>query len=328
MSFMLSDAAICEIEKKIGHTFKNKALLVQAFTRRSYQNEEAQKGKKTMQSNEVLEFLGDAILGAVVASTLLSRHGNTEKGYLATEMDEGAFSTVKSRMSDKSMLSGRMTEMGLHRYLRVSNGDREGGIIDEPSVKEDLFESIIGAVFLDTDRDFAATAAVVSEMLDIEEYLNKGSNTKNAKNLLQEYCQAKRLTFRYENLGVSGPEHAPTYEVALYIGDERYAVASGKNLKKAEMEAASGALMRLDGEKTVSSPREKNPRTFLKEWADKEKCRVEYTVEERENAPFTARFFAVCLVEGKTFGEGVGGSKKEAMTAAAKKAYERLTEKE
>ena len=328
MSFMLSDAAVCDIEEKIGYTFKNKALLVQAFTRRSFQNEEAQKGKKTMQSNEVLEFLGDAILGAVVASTLLTRHGNTDKGYLRTEMDEGAFTTVKSRMSDKSMLSGRMTEMGLHRYLRVSNGDRENGITDEPSVKEDLFESIIGAVFLDTERDFARTTDVIAEMLDIEEYLNKGNKAKNAKNLLQEHCQAERLPFRYEILSVSGPEHAPIYEVALLIGNERYAVANGKNLKKAEMAAASEALLRLNEEKISRTPKEKNPRTLLKEWADKEKCRVEYTVEERDTEEFASRFLAVCIVEGQTFGEGVGGSKKEAMTAAAKKAYERLKEKE
>lgn len=328
MSLMLSDAALRVIEEKIGYSFKNKALLVQAFTRRSFQNEEAQKGKKTMQSNEVLEFLGDAILGAVVASTLLARHGNTDKGYLFTEMDEGAFTTVKSRMSDKSMLSGRMTEMGLQRYLRVSNGDRENGITDEPSVKEDLFESIIGAVFLDTGRDFSATAAVVTEMLDIEEYLTAGNKTKNAKNLLQEHCQARRLTFRYETLGVTGPEHAPIYEVALHIDGRRYAVGSGKNLKKAEMAAASEALLRLNEEKISRTPKEKNPRTLLKEWADKEKCRVKYTVEERDAEEFTSRFLAVCLVEGKTFGEGVGGSKKEAMTAAAKKAYERLKEKE
>lgn len=328
MPLRFSDAAIRDIEGKINYSFKSKALLVQAFTRRSFQNEEAQKGRTAMQSNEVLEFLGDAILGAVVASTLLSRHGDTDKGFLSTEMDEGAFTTVKSRMSDKSMLSGRMTGLGLHRYLRVSNGDRECGIIDEPSVKEDLFESIIGAVFLDTGRDFARTAAVVTDMLDIEEYLSKGSKTKNAKNLLQEHCQAKRISFRYETLGVSGPQHAPLYEVALYIDGERLAVGSGKNLKKAEMAAASEALSRLMGEASALPPKQKHPRTLLKEWADRERCRVEYTVEERDTEEFTARFLSLCIVEGKTFGEGVGGSKKEAMAAAAKKAYERLMEKE
>lgn len=326
---MLSAATVREIEAKINYTFVNKGLLIQAFTRRSFSNEEEQAGREVMQCNEVLEFCGDSILGAVIVSTLLARNGDMTAGYLKTALSEGAFSTVKSRMSDKSMLSERMTHLGLHRYLLLSNGDRERGIADEPSVKEDLFESIVGAVFLDSGGDFARVSDVVCGMLDIDAYLTERASVKNEKNRLQEYCQARKIPFSYETLGMSGPEHDPTYTVSLAVGGKALAVGSGRNVKKAEMAAAREALLLLEGGTTVDNPQdEKQPRTVLKEWADKTRASVAYTSCESDGDSLDARFTAICTVNGKTLGKGVGGSKREAMARAATEALDKLNIKE
>ena len=237
----MTDKEIEITEHKIGYHFNNKALLRQAFTRRSYYNEKRQAKDKHIECNEVLEFLGDSILGCTVAKTLVDKYSSADSHGLHSSLDEGIFSVIKSNLSDKSMLSGRIKDLELNKFFIMGEGDIREGIDNQPSAMEDLFESIIGAVFIDSGQDFEAAAHVVLNMLDIEKFLLSNCR-KNAKNIVQEYAQANKLDFCYLDKGCDGPEHDRIFFRALVIDGQEYPTASGKNVKKAEMAAAETAI--------------------------------------------------------------------------------------
>ncbi len=334
----LSPQAVREIEETISYTFVNKSLLYQAFRRSSYCNEVEQITGVLMPSNEILEFCGDSVLGASVVTALFQKYARTEGDYgVLSGLDEGMFSTVKSNLSDKSMLSRRMDEMGLHRYLFVSRGDRDQRINDTPSVKEDLFESILGAVYLDSGS-FDTAMRVVRVMLDPEAFLQRWEGKKNAKNRLQEICQARRIRFSYRQISVEGRENDPTYKVVCILDGDEVSVGEGHSRKAAEMEAASRACLFLEStdailKKDPRDPREaeRNPIQVLKEWNDRkkrDKAEILYRVTKREEneRPY---FSAVCVFlsggEENEVGQGEGYSTREAKRAAAAAACDKLS---
>ena len=116
---------IGKIEKIIGYTFKSKALLTQAFTRSSYCNENRIRGKAPFQSNEVLEFFGDGVLSLGIITTLLSDLTKPYEFGIATELGEGDFSNIKSKLSDKKNLSVSTFALGLEKYLIMGEGDEK-----------------------------------------------------------------------------------------------------------------------------------------------------------------------------------------------------------
>lgn len=238
------------IEEKIGYTFRDKSLLRQAFTRTSLCNEIG-KGDKRPEANEVLEFFGDSVLSLIIVSFFVKECTERCDYGIKARWSEGDFSTLKSNLADKANLSRSMAALGLSEYLLVGAGDAKLGIKCEPSVMEDLFESIIGAVYIDTDRDIATVTRVVEGMLDMSVYKRQNAPTQNAKNRLQEWCQdkARRLPPpRYETISEEGPDHKKVYKRGVYIGERLVAVASGKSFKLADLEAAALALKILESE--------------------------------------------------------------------------------
>ncbi len=239
-----------EIEKIIGYEFKNKALLRQAFTRESYCNELRAVGVE-LQSNEVLEFCGDSVLGASVITILMEKYSSFSEGGMKSTLREGNFSNIKSRLSDKRMLSERIYELGLYEYLLLNRGDVKMNIATQPSVMEDLFESIVGAVYFDSGKDMALIISLINRMLDVEKYLEKNNvqALKSSKNLLQEWCQEKKLDRpTYTVIDEIGPEHEKTYTVLCEIEGKGYAKGVGKNKKAAESDAAEKTLSLLENE--------------------------------------------------------------------------------
>ena len=199
------------IEKIIGYTFRDKSLITQAFTRTSFCNENG----GAYQSNEVLEFIGDSVLSVSIITFLMDMHAERYKHGIKTVFDEGDFSNIKSKLSDKKNLSECITSLGLEKYLRMGEGDKKLGIECEPSVKEDLFESIIGATYIDCGRNIATVMKVVSRMLDVSIYAVKNPPTQSAKNALQEFCADKKRKLpppAYKTLSEEGPDHKKTYE--------------------------------------------------------------------------------------------------------------------
>lgn len=185
-----------KIEDVIGYEFENKDLLQQAFVRKSYSEENGG------QNNEVLEFIGDKVLDFVVIRIMMERFGEiTEKKdysefklrnpkYFQTKYGEGKFTDIKQDLVKKKALSNAMDTLGFHTYLIMGKGDIKQNIQDEPSVKEDLFEAILGAVAIDSRWDMEALKIVVENMIDFDAYFeNDLENSQNYVGLVQEWFQ-------------------------------------------------------------------------------------------------------------------------------------------
>jgi ribonuclease III len=170
------------IQDQIGYEFKNKDLLQQAFVRRSYSEENGG------ENNEVLEFVGDKVLDLIVVKLLTDKYGyfssecddyNPDEGFneFISEHQEDKLTEIKKGLVKKETLANCIDNLGLADYLIVGKGDLKNNVQNEPSVKEDLFEAIIGAVALDANWNFEEMQSVVEIMLDIDSLLESGENT-------------------------------------------------------------------------------------------------------------------------------------------------------
>ena len=245
---MIFDKSIADIEKKIGYTFRDKSLLRQAFTRESFCNEARGRGVP-YQSSEVLEFFGDSVLSAAIVTDLIKTKSSRYEHGIKTALREGDFSNIRSKLADKKNLSENISRLGLEKYFIMGEGDRKMNIENEPSVREDLFESIIGAVYIDSDFDMNAVIAVAEVMLDISEYLSHAAPPMQSyKNMLQEWCASKKRRLPppvYEKVDESGPDHDKTYVCVCYVNGELLGRGTARNVKLAESAAAKDALEKL-----------------------------------------------------------------------------------
>lgn len=271
---------IKEIEEKIGYTFNDKNLLKQAFTRSSYCNENQRSAGQRYQSNEVLEFFGDSVLSAAIVTLLMRDCMKRYEHGISTELNEGDFSNIKSKLSDKKNLSLATKAMNIEKYLLLGEGDAKLGVQNEPSVMEDLFESIIGAIYVDSGNNIKSVINSVAKMLDVKSYSSeRGTPIQSFKNSLQEWCadkKHKRPAPIYKTVSESGPDHKKIYERACYIGDKVYGIGQGKNLKLADSAAAEEALKALIAELEILNVQANFEKTALsvqklKEYAAKEK---------------------------------------------------------
>lgn len=177
------------VQAQIGYTFKNLDLLNQAFTRRSYS---AEKGGE---NNEVLEFIGDKALDFAVIKLLIEKYGEMKNGEQMAGNDvnefscvrsEGELTRLKSRMVEKKSLARRMDEMGFAQHLIMGNSDVKNNVLKEMSVKEDLFEAIVGAVALDSDWNVPVIQSVVETMLLPEDFIENDSDD-NYVRMIQDW---------------------------------------------------------------------------------------------------------------------------------------------
>ena len=174
---ILKNYEIEEIERKIGYTFASKVLLEQAFTRRSFTEEHGG------ENNEVLEFLGDKVLSLAVVKALSDEYAYpTDDEEYAIEFDEEDLTDILTELVCSENLASRIDDMGLNKYLIMGKGDVRNNVQNDDSVKEDLFEAIVGAVTMDLDWkhvdkngigrwDIERLKKVVSKMLNLNEVL-------------------------------------------------------------------------------------------------------------------------------------------------------------
>ena len=244
------DKNIPLIEQKIAYTFRDKSLLRQAFTRTSYINE-AFLGKRA-QSNEVLEFFGDSVLSSAIVTFLIKEKAQRCTYGIYTDLRESEFTSIRSRLSDKSNLSKSIKKIGLQEYLIMGEGDAKLGIANESSVMEDLFESILGAVYIDSDFSMAAVITSVEAMLDISDFLSGKPQITlgSSKSRLQEYCADKKRRLPppvYKIIKEEGPDHCKSYTVSCSVNGKELGTGSGRSVKLAEKAAAEMALAKLEG---------------------------------------------------------------------------------
>ncbi len=244
------DLNIEKIENKIGYRFRDRSLLRQAFTRESFCNEANLRARIKHQSNEVLEFFGDSVLSCAIVTLLIRGHSYRYERGIRTELNEGDFSNIRSRLSDKKNLSDNIARLGIEKYLIMGEGDAKLEIYNERSVREDLFESIIGAVYIDSGFDLERVVEVVSRMLDTSVYLQRSTPapSQSPKNALQEWCADKKRRLPppvYEVIEESGPDHDKHYTVRCIIDGEPRGVGEGRSVKLAQSEAARNTLVLL-----------------------------------------------------------------------------------
>lgn len=322
---------ISEIEEKIGYTFKDKSLITQAFTRSSFCNENKSRSGRGYISNEILEFFGDSVLSTAIISMMLRDKTERYEHGVFTDLKEGDFSNIRSKLSDKRNLSRSMEKLGLQKYLRMSEGDKKLGIENEPSVMEDLFESIIGAIYIDCGMNISCILPVVSRMLDVPSYFSGNATTiQSHKNALQEWCADKKRRLPapiYITVSEVGPDHKRIYERAVVIGDRTVATGKGKNQKIADSAAAEAALEILKKESKNDNNVNLGSLSALKSHAVKNKHPSPEFRDLGETSASTVNLREY-LIECRCMGviaTATGKSKQEARAKAAEKVLLQLT---
>jgi len=221
------------LDKKLGYTFKNPELLVQSVCHSSYVNEQVD---STLEDNERLEFLGDAVLDLAISHILMLRFKDAAEGDLskfrATVVDEAGLYEVALRL-----------ELG--EYLLLGKGEEQSRGREKPSILADTTEALIGAIYLDSGFDMAMEIikGLFSSLL---ERVGTEELVHDFKSLLQEYSQQSYKTLpRYRLIKETGPAHDRSFQVALSLKGEVLAEGEGSSKKEAEQNAARVAFFYL-----------------------------------------------------------------------------------
>ncbi len=219
------------LEKKLGIQFKNQKLLVQAFTHRSYLNENPSFG---LGHNERLEFLGDAVLELVVTEYLYGRF---------SEKPEGELTALRAALVNAEMLSDIGAELGMSEYLLLSRGEKKDTGRARSYILANAFEALIGALYL--DHGYEVSAEFLKRVLfgHLEEVLEK-KLWRDPKSVFQEEAQDRLgITPNYRVLKEIGPDHQKRFSVGVFLGAVFAAEGSGPSKQEAEVEAAEKALV-------------------------------------------------------------------------------------
>lgn len=220
-----------ELESTIKYKFKNSSLLDQALLHRSKVNELK---LHRIDSNERLEFLGDAVLELVSSNYLYQLH---------PDWPEGELTKSRASMVCETSLSYCALELGLDKYVEIGKGEEKSGGRKKPSIISDALESLIGAIYLDGGYDQAKEFIlefIISKQSDVSLFLD-------SKSKLQELVQTKGSAhITYEIVSESGPDHNKKFEIKCIVNDEELATGIGNSKKSAEQDAAYNSLKILN----------------------------------------------------------------------------------
>ena len=218
------------MENAIGHVFAEPELLVRALSHRSWINAQ---GGDPIDSNERLEFLGDAVLDLVITDYL----------YLTRlDEDEGKLSKIKSLVVSAKVLAEVARPLGIGNHILLSRSEEKAGGGERESILADAWESLIGAIYL--DAGYGAAEAFLHRTLvpRLSEFMEDAA-LANYKSALLEHAQSKGIgPPRYEVEKTSGPEHGKKYHIRVVIQGEVWGRGSGLSKKDAEQAAARKAL--------------------------------------------------------------------------------------
>lgn len=211
--------------------FKNKDLYILALTHKSWVNEH--KGKR--ESNERLEFLGDAILEFVVSKDLFTRFPDKGEGYLTA---------LRANLVNTVNLSETAKKLNLGTKLYFSKGEEESGGRKNPSILANTVEAIIGALYL--DRGISACEQFIEKNLLTTIAVKISQPLKDAKSRLQEYVQAQGLPApKYAVVKEEGPNHHKRFTIEVRVNNKTWGIGTGKNKSEADQEAAKRALAKI-----------------------------------------------------------------------------------
>jgi ribonuclease-3 len=236
------DDAVLRLCERLGYSFADKGLLLDALTHRSFKNE---RPDVALADNERLEFLGDAVVGLVVASLLYVQFPDS---------DEGELTRRRADLVSEKGLFEAAEEIGIGDALRLGKGEEKSGGRSKSRLLASALEACVGAVY----RDGGADAAFAAARRIFEPRLHTSApGHRDAKSRAQEWAQAHLAgTPSYRLVGTEGPDHDREFTVALELHDEEIATGAGRSKLEAEQSAAGAALDKW----ALEAPPEPDPR--------------------------------------------------------------------
>lgn len=218
-----------ELQQHIGVTFKDQMLLKQAFVHRSYLNE----SKEFLQSNERLEFLGDAVLSFCTSQFLYRTY---------PKFPEGILTNIRSTLVKTQSLGDVATTLHLGDLLMLSRGEESSGGRQNISLLADCFEALLGALYLDQGVE-AATAFLTNVLFSKTSAIIETKSYVDYKSLLQELTQGiNKLSPTYKVVKSEGPDHDKVFWVEVVVGEKTIGSGRGKSKQEAEQNAAASGL--------------------------------------------------------------------------------------
>lgn len=219
-----------ELEKNLGVFFKNKGLLKQALTHRSFLNEAKEKG---LFSNERLEFLGDAILSFWISTQIYNRFPN---------LAEGELTFIRTHLVRTETLTRLSQKLNLGQYLMMSKGEEMGGGRENLSLLANTFEALTGAIFCDQGIDMAGNF-LHQQFDELLASIKDAESLKDSKSMLQEFVQAQgRPSPVYKLLSAEGPDHQRLFTMGVYLDDKLITQGTSRSKQEAEEASARKAL--------------------------------------------------------------------------------------
>ncbi len=224
----MDDSRLPSVEEAIGYRFRDREILARALTHASVCD-------SRLESNERLEFLGDAILGMIVCRYLFETY---------PEFLEGDLTKIKSSVVSRRTCARIANQLGLTEHLVIGKGMKTQAKLPS-SLSAAALESIIAAIYLDGGLD-AAQQFIIHHIRDLIRKAAESGHQQNFKSVLQQYSQ-RRLehTPQYLILDEKGPDHSKCFEVAVELGNQRFPSSWGNSKKQAEQQAALNALVAL-----------------------------------------------------------------------------------
>lgn len=222
---------IKDLEAAIGYRFQNISLLQNALAHSSYANE---RWHNSLMSNERLEFLGDSILGMVVAEYLYRSF---------PDRPEGELTRMRADMVCEKTLAAVAGRIDLGRHLLLGNGEEQGGGRTRDSILADAVESVIAASFLDGGME--AAREFIRKFILVEVPVKKLHNVDYKTSLQELVQQKKNQTLAYTLVGESGPDHDKRFDVKVTLNGTVVGLGSGSSKKRAEQDAARAAIAAL-----------------------------------------------------------------------------------
>jgi ribonuclease-3 len=225
---------IKDLENALGYRFRNITLVQNALTHSSYANEH---WHDSLRSNERLEFLGDSILGMVVAEFLFQTF---------PERPEGELTRMRADMVCERALAKVADRLGLGGHLLLGHGEEQGGGRTRASILADAVESVIAACFLDGGMD--AARKIIETFILCNVPTGKLTNADYKTAFQERVQQKKNQTITYRLVGESGPDHDKSFQVEVLLNGQVVGTGAGSSKKRAEQDAARTALETIYGE--------------------------------------------------------------------------------
>lgn len=254
----------------LGYTFKNESYLLSAITHPS-----AVEGKPVKYSYERLEFLGDSILGAIVANTAFHEYG---------ELDEGGLTRIKVSLVSGASLSHVAEELGFADFIIFGMSERGTGRRGLHSALENVYEAVVAALYLDGGGD--AAVGFVKRTLLVHMDIDMARQPENPKSVLQERLQEEGITPTYKLVETQGPPHDRTFVTQVFAGMQALARGVGRTKKESESSAASSALesMGVQYGRYEEKERAKATKAYAKTYAKTEQAIARAVEKDTKNA--------------------------------------------